>query len=206
MSALEAGSIPYKKSSMASIPTFTRQVCCPPSGGNRAMSDSFKTFGSQELCTWCCGVGISRFQTNSPRFARKLSQRSNAKLVAWSVNKEYLRVFQEPIEPWRARRLVRRYLKATNEAFLDGVSHQRAPKVPTRVVSAGRTERVDFRRIPRKNPLTAIPINFTNAKRRKTLRRKAVHRPTESMLSANSFSFSKGRVAPGQSSTVAKPA
>jgi hypothetical protein len=62
------------------------------------MSDPLKTFGSQELCTWCCGPGISRFQTNSPRFARKLSQRSRARLVAWSVNKEYLRVFQEPME------------------------------------------------------------------------------------------------------------
>ena len=191
---------------MASIPTFTRQVCCPPSAGNRGMSDSFKTFGSRQLSTWCCGSGISRFQTNSPLFARKLSQRSNARLVAWSVNKEYLRVFQEPIEPWRARRLVSRYLKATNEAFPDGVSHQRTPKPPRRVISAARLERVDSRRMPPKNPPPAVPISFINAKWRKTLRRKAVHLLTESKLPANNFSFSKGRVAPGQSSTVANPA
>ena len=82
-----------------------------------AISDPYKTFGSRELRTWCCGPGISRFQTSSPRFARKLSQRGNARLVAWSVHKEYLRVFEEPIEAWRARRLVSRYLKATNGSF-----------------------------------------------------------------------------------------
>ena len=98
------------------------------------MKDPFETFGPPELCTWRYGTGVCSFQTTSPQFARKLSQRGNARLVAWSVNKEYLRVFQEAIEPWRARRLVSRYLKATNRAFLDGVSHQRASKTPGRVV------------------------------------------------------------------------
>jgi hypothetical protein len=116
-----------------------------------AVSGPFKTSGSQELCTWCCGPGICRFQTSSPKIARKLSQRSRATLVAWSVNNEYLRVFQESIEPWRARRLVTRYLKATNGAFSDRESRQRASEVPTRVISAGRNESFDSRHIPSKN-------------------------------------------------------
>lgn len=81
------------------------------------MSDPFKSFGPRELCTWSCGHGVSCFQTESPAFARKLSQRSGTTLVGWSVNKGYLRVFRQKIEPWRARRLVSRYLKLTNGVF-----------------------------------------------------------------------------------------
>jgi hypothetical protein len=100
---------------------------------NRCQSD---TFGTPELCTWRVGPRTCRFQTTRPDLARKLSQRSGARLVAWSVNGGYLRVFEETIEPWRAQRLVRRYVTATNGAFSDlkrllarrkrlGVSEQR---------------------------------------------------------------------------------
>jgi hypothetical protein len=75
------------------------------------------TFGTPELCTWRVGPRTCRFQTTRPDLARKLSQRSGARLVAWSVNGGYLRVFEETIEPWRAQRLVRRYVTATNGAF-----------------------------------------------------------------------------------------
>ena len=88
------------------------------------MNDPFQTFGPPELCTWRYTPGVCRFQTTEPRFARKLSQRSRARLVAWSVNKKYLRIFQEEIQPWRARRLVTRYLKAANEAFLHAPKSQ----------------------------------------------------------------------------------
>jgi hypothetical protein len=77
------------------------------------------TFGTPELCTWRVGPRTCRFQTTRPNLARKLSQRSGARLVAWSVNGGYLRVFEETIEPWRAQRLVRRYVTATNRAFFD---------------------------------------------------------------------------------------
>ena len=75
------------------------------------------TFGTTEICTWTVGPGICRFQTRSPEFARKLTDRSGAKLVGWSVLGGYLRIYQEEIEPWRARRLVTRYLAGPNEAF-----------------------------------------------------------------------------------------
>src|SRR5437870_1353482 len=75
-----------------------------------------QTFRMPQLSTWRCWPGVSRFQTTSPQFARKLAQRSGARLVAWSVNGGYLRIFQEKIELWRARNLVTRYM-ATNGAF-----------------------------------------------------------------------------------------
>ena len=84
-------------------------------------SDS-ETFGTPELCTWPVGPGISRFQTTAPAFASKLAERSGARLVGWSVNGHYLRIYQEEIEPWRARQLVTRYLTPTNEAFSAPIS------------------------------------------------------------------------------------
>jgi len=92
-----------------------------------AQSDT-DTFGIAELCTWPVGSGVCRFQTRSPEFARKLSQRDGAQLVGWSVIGDYLRIYQERIEPWRARDLVQRYLTATNGAFSAPNSSPSRPK------------------------------------------------------------------------------
>ena len=86
-------------------------------------------FGTPELCTWPVAPGICRFQTRSPEFARKLSQRDGARLVAWSVEGDYLRVFQERIEPWRARQLVTRFLTPTNGAFSAPISSPPRSKI-----------------------------------------------------------------------------
>jgi hypothetical protein len=75
-----------------------------------------------ELVCWSYVPGVCRFQTSSPEIAKKLSQRSGARLVAWSVHGGYLRIFEEQIEPWRARQLVKRYLAATNRAFSSPIS------------------------------------------------------------------------------------
>jgi hypothetical protein len=82
-----------------------------------ALRDVNATYGPAELCTWRFAPGISRFQTTDPQFGRKLEKRSKARLVGWSVTNGYLRIFQEEIEPWRARLLVKRYLATANEAF-----------------------------------------------------------------------------------------
>jgi hypothetical protein len=79
----------------------------PKSAANGQHSEAF---GTEKLCTWTVGPGTCRFQTRSPEFARKLGQRSGARLVGESVNGGYLRIYQEKIEPWRARQLVTRYL------------------------------------------------------------------------------------------------
>ena len=102
------------------------------------MSDPFYTYGPPELCTWRYGHGICRFQTTSPQIARKLSQRRGASLVAWSVTNRYLRIFEEEIEPWRARLLVTRYLMPTNGGLLGDVARRRCGKTPSRVVGATR--------------------------------------------------------------------
>lgn len=75
-----------------------------------------------DLTCWPYAPGICRFQTSSPGIAKKLSQRRGARLVAWSVHGGYLRIFEERIEPWRARNLVKRYLKETNGAFSSHIS------------------------------------------------------------------------------------
>src|SRR2546430_6827607 len=116
------------------------------------MNDAFHTYGPPELCTWRDGAGACRFQTTSPQFARKLSQRRGATLVAWSLNKEYLRVFQEAIEPWRARLLVTRYLMPTNGGFLSDTSPPKLRKRPSRVVTAGRRREPFVGQLQRQNP------------------------------------------------------
>jgi len=60
---------------------------------------SYQAFGTSQLCVWREAPGVCRLQTRNPAFARKLSQRSKACLVAYSVSGGYLRVFQEPIKP-----------------------------------------------------------------------------------------------------------
>jgi len=116
------------------------------------MKDPFETFGPPELCSWRDGAGVCRFQTTSPQFARKLSQRSGATLVAWSVNKGYVRLFQEEIEPWRARRLVTRYLKPTNGALLGDVAPPKMRKGAGRVVCAARRKEPFVGQLQRQNP------------------------------------------------------
>src|ERR1041385_8451868 len=86
---------------------------------NRTYGSNSEPFGTTDLCTWPMGGGVCRFQTRRPALAKKLSQRSRARLVAWSVHGGYLRIFEERIEPWRARNLVKRFLTATNGAFFD---------------------------------------------------------------------------------------
>ena len=104
------------------------------------MSDPFKTFGPPELCTWRDGAGFCRFQTTSPHFARKLSQRG-AGLVGWSVGKSYLRIFVLEIEPWRARKLVARYLKATNGVFSEAESLRKPLKGAGKVIDAAASKK-----------------------------------------------------------------
>lgn len=73
--------------------------------------------------------GVCRFQTSSPEIARKLSQRRGARLIAWSVHGGYLRIFEERIEPWRARQLVKRYITPTNGAFSSPISPPSRAKI-----------------------------------------------------------------------------
>ena len=105
------------------------------------VTEGYQTFGTSQLCVWRDAPGICRFQTRTAAFARKLTQRSKARLVAWSVSGGYLRLFQEPIKPWRARNLVERYLAPTNGAFFSLAWPQDTPEGRGRVKTAAESKR-----------------------------------------------------------------
>ena len=76
-----------------------------------------ETIGKRELSAWQVVPGVCWVQTRSPQFARKLSQRSDARLVARGVAGGYLRTFEFQHGMSWARRLYDRYTQkgtATN--------------------------------------------------------------------------------------------
>ena len=76
-----------------------------------------ETIGDRELSAWLVAPGVTWIQTRSPQFARKLSQRSDSRLVAHGVAGGYLRTFEFQRGLAWARRLIARYTKngtATN--------------------------------------------------------------------------------------------
>jgi len=145
------------------------------------MSDLLDIFGPPELCTLRYGAGICRFQTTSPQFARKLSQRKGAALVGRSLNKGYLRIFQEVIEPWRARLLVTRYLKTTNGVFSDKAQRPYNRKPVSRVTRARTSTPTHLDELT----IETHPV-FPSEFRRQ-----------DQSLQPNSFLIVKGRVVPG---------
>ena len=75
------------------------------------------TIGNRELSAWQVASGAVWVQTSSPQFARKLSQRSDSRLVARGVAGGYLRTFGFSHGLAWAGRLIARYTKngtATN--------------------------------------------------------------------------------------------
>jgi len=75
------------------------------------------TFGNQDLCAWQVAPGVFWFQTRRSDIAEKFRYRSSARPVAYSVSGGYLRIFEEPMEPKRARDIVRRFLTVPNKPF-----------------------------------------------------------------------------------------
>lgn len=68
---------------------------------------------------WSAGDRVCRFQTRSPEIAEKFRHWSNARLVAYSVDGGYLRIFEERIWPCDAKRLVIRFVSVPNGKFSD---------------------------------------------------------------------------------------
>jgi len=83
----------------------------------RALRNDTETYGPPELCAWRVAPGVFWFQTRRPDIAEKFRHRRNARLVACSVGGAYLRIFEESMEPKRARSLVRRFLTVPNKPF-----------------------------------------------------------------------------------------
>jgi hypothetical protein len=68
-----------------------------------------ETIGNLELSAWLVAPGVTWVQTRLPQFARKLSQRSDSRLVAHGVAGGYLRTFEFQHGLAWARRLIARY-------------------------------------------------------------------------------------------------
>jgi len=68
--------------------------------------------GDRLLCAWQPVRGVTWVQTRSPQFARKLSQRSDSRLVMRGVAGGYLRTFEFQHGLTWARRLIARYTTA----------------------------------------------------------------------------------------------
>lgn len=74
------------------------------------------TIGNRELSAWQVVPGVTWVQTRSPQFARKLSQRSDSRLVMRGVVGGYLRTFEFLHGLAWARRLIARYTTANETA------------------------------------------------------------------------------------------
>jgi hypothetical protein len=68
-----------------------------------------EAIGNRELCAWLVAPGVCWVQTRSPQFARKLSQRSDSRLIVRGVAGGYLRTFEFHHGLAWARRLIARY-------------------------------------------------------------------------------------------------
>jgi hypothetical protein len=77
-----------------------------------------KTMSAESFSGWPVERGIWWIQTREPRLARKLSRRSDTRLVAAGVSGGFLRVFEIRRPPSFVRRLIARY-KAANARFRD---------------------------------------------------------------------------------------
>ena len=69
------------------------------------------TVGDRWLCAWLVAPKVCWIQTRTPQFARKLSQRSDSRLVSRGVAGGYLRTFAFQRGLAWAERLVVRYTR-----------------------------------------------------------------------------------------------
>ena len=114
------------------------------------------TIGGPELCGWKVAPGVTWIQTRSADFARKLSRRSDGRLVACGVAGGYLRTYEFPHGLAWARRLIARYQsagKVTNERFLTPTLAQTKVLLPDGVIQ--RTNRPA--RFSVKNRMIGVP-------------------------------------------------
>lgn len=70
-----------------------------------------EAIGTRSLCAWLVGPGTTWVQTREPHYARKLSQRADARLIAHGVAGGYLRIYSFSHGLAWARRLISRYTR-----------------------------------------------------------------------------------------------
>src|SRR5437867_192823 len=89
-----------------------------------------ETIGTHELCAWQPFASMTWVQTPEPKFARKLSQRSDSRLVVRGVAGGYLRTFEFHHTLSWARRLIDRYTQ--NETTTNGQKNSQVCQMPHR--------------------------------------------------------------------------
>jgi hypothetical protein len=85
---------------------------------------------------WPVESGVWWIQTREPRLARKLSRRTDTRLVAAGVSGGFLRIFEIRRSPSFVRRLTARYMVA-NERFRDSGARDKAPNDAAQQWTAG---------------------------------------------------------------------
>jgi len=80
---------------------------------------------AESISEWPVESGGWWIQTREPRLARKLSRRSDTRLVAVGVDRGYFRIFEIRRPPSFVRRLIARYV-AANERFRDPETRDKA--------------------------------------------------------------------------------
>lgn len=86
----------------------------------KTLNPYFDPIGDRELCAWMVAPGVCSIQTRQPRHARRLSQRTDTRLVARDHAGGYLRIFEMPRPIAFVEQLINRYTAkqtATNEAI-----------------------------------------------------------------------------------------
>jgi hypothetical protein len=99
------------------------------------MTELNTVIGDRLLCAWQPVPSVCWVQTRSPQFARKLSQRSDSRLVMRGVAGGYLRTFEFPHGLAWAGRLIARYTKngtATNARINTPARPTNAPELGAR--------------------------------------------------------------------------
>jgi len=99
------------------------------------MTSLNEAIGNRELSAWQVAPGLTWVQSRSPQFVRKLSQRSDSRLVVQGVAGGYVRTFEFPHRLAWARRLIERYTRnetPTNERITAPVCSVSAAKPAAR--------------------------------------------------------------------------
>jgi hypothetical protein len=100
------------------------------------------TIGTPMLCAWPVAPGFVWVETRSPVFARKLSRRSDARLVVQGVTGGFLRTFEFPHGLSWTRRLIARHQSASrvaNEPIPPLDAPPASRKAPGGVLARGET-------------------------------------------------------------------
>jgi hypothetical protein len=104
-------------------------------------ADPSYTYGPPELCVSKVAAGTFWFQTTDPRYSRKLDQRQDTRRVAVTGVNHYRRTYEMRGNWRKVKRIVRRYVKATNDMFSSRIPASSASKIAGRVRTAANRKR-----------------------------------------------------------------